>query len=239
MPSETDIANLALQHLGESRINSIEDTGDKVSRTCKVNFAQARDEALQSARWGCAKTQAALSKLAQAPLYKWRAAYQLPADFIRLIEIEGEDAWTPKEYFDRQGNKLLIGRGEDAEDMPDSINIEYISRVEDTTLFDPLLVESIAMLLAMKCARALTGSDSKQAELRKEYEQVVLPRAMTLNAQPINSGANHPIRQMMAKSFMNRARHTGGFGGFDAAAYPPSAQTPVAEEISDWSEEIV
>jgi hypothetical protein len=212
MPSETDIANLALQHLGESRINSIEDTGDKVSRTCRVNFAQARDEALQCARWGCAKTQAALSKLATAPLYKWRAAYQLPADFIRLIEIEGEDAWTPKEYFDRQGNKLLIGRGcDEDEDMPDSINIEYIRREEDTTIYDPLLVECMAMLLAMKCARALTGSDSKQAELRREFEQVVLPRAMTLNAQPINSGANHPVRQIIAKSFMQRARRTGTF----------------------------
>lgn len=212
MPSETDIANLALQHLGESRINSIEDSGDKVSRTCKVNFAQARDEALQSARWGCAKTQAALSKLAQVPLYKWRAAYQLPSDFIRMIEIEGEDAWTPKEYFDRQGNKLLIGRccNED-ENMPDTLNIEYIARVENMTLFDPLLVESIAMLLAMKCARALTGSDSKQADLRNEYERVVLPRAMTLNAQPINSGVNHPVRSIMSKSFMNRARRTGTF----------------------------
>jgi len=212
MPSETDIANLALQHLGESRINSIEDTGDKVSRTCKVNFSQARDEALQSARWGCAKTQTALSKISAAPLYKWRAAYHLPSDFIRLIEIEGEDAWTPKEYFDRQGKTLLIGRGcDEDEDMPETINIEYIRREEDTTFFDPLLVESMAMLLAMKCARALTGSDSKQAELRKEYEQVVLPRAMTLNAQPINSGANHPIRQIMMKSFMNRARRTGSF----------------------------
>ncbi len=212
MPSETDISNLALQHLGESRINSIADTGDKVSRTCAVNFDQARDEALQSARWSCAKKQAALSKLAQAPLYKWRAAYQLPPDFIRLIEIEGEDAWLPKEYFDRQGNKLLIGRGCEYDgDMPDSLNIEYIARVEDTTLFDPLLVESMAILLAMKCARALTGSDSKQAELRKEYEQVVLPRAMTLNAQPINSGVNHPVRKMMMKSFMNRARRTGTF----------------------------
>lgn len=212
MPSETDIANLALQHLGESRINSIEDTGDKVSRTCKVNFAQARDEALQSARWGCAKKQAALSKLSTPPLYKWKAAYQLPSDFIRLIEIEGEDAWTPKEYFDRQGNKLLIGRGcEDDENMPDTLNIEYIHRLEDYTQYDPLLVESVAMELAMKCARALTGSDSKQGELRKEYEQVVLPRAMTLNAQPINSGANHPVHQMITRSFMQRARRTGGF----------------------------
>lgn len=206
MPSETDIANLALQHLGESRINSIEDSGDKVSRACRVNFNQARDEALQSARWSCAKTQATLSKLVELPLYKWRAAYHLPADFIRLTEIEGCDAWTPKEYFDRQGRKLLIGRGDDEDDMSETINIEYIARIEDTSLFDPLLVECIATLLAMKCARSITGSDSKQAELRREYEQVILPRAMMLNSQPLNSGVNHPIRQLLSKSFLHRAR---------------------------------
>src|SRR6478736_1305662 len=211
MPSETDIANLALQHLGESRISSIEDTGDKVSRTCAVNFAQARDEALQSARWSCAKKQDSLSKLADAPLYKWHAAYQLPADFLRLIEIEGANAWTPREYFDVQGKTLLIGRGLIDDEMPETIIIEYIRRETDTTVFDPLLVESIAMLLAMKCARSLTGSDSKQSELRQEYERVVLPRAMTLNASPINSSLNHPVRELMAKSFMNRARRTGTF----------------------------
>lgn len=206
MPTETEIANLALQHIGESRIASIDDPLDKVSRTCRVNFNQARDEALQTARWGCAKKQGSLSKLATAPLTKWAAAYQLPVDFLRLIEIDGDDAWMPREYFDRLGDTLVLGRGWDYEDVSESIIIEYICRLTDCTRFEPLLVEVVAMLLAMKCARTLTGSDSKAQELRQEYEQVVLPRAVTANAAPIYSGHNHPIRQVMRKSFMNRAR---------------------------------
>lgn len=205
MASPTDIANLALQHLGESRINDISDPNDKVSRTCMVNFAQARDEALQSARWGCAKKQALLSRLADRPLYKWTGAYQLPADFLRLSEIQGTDAWLPAEYFDIQGGQLLLGPG-DCQDDPSSIAIEYVARISDTSKFDPLLVECVAILLAIKCARTLTGSDSKGAELRGEYERVTLPRAVTVNSQQVYAGHNHPIRRILRKSFMIRAR---------------------------------
>lgn len=213
--SPTEICNLALQHLGESRILSIEDSGDKVSRTCAVNFPQARDEALRSARWPCAKKQAELSKLAQKPLAKWAAAYQLPTDFIRLIEIEGEDAWSPREYFDQLGNTLVMGSEDD--DGPDTIIIEYIRREEDTQLFDPLLVDCVSMLLAIKCARALTGSDSKAQDLRSEYERVTLPRAQTVYAQQLYNGKNHPIRQFLGKSLLGRAGRSGGISnvGYD------------------------
>ena len=234
MPSPTDIANLALQHLGESRIISIDDTGDKVSRTCGVTYPQARDEALATAPWSCAKKQAALTKLATAPLYKWQAAYQLPADFIRLIEIDGTNAWGPSEYFDRMGNQLLTGN-EDSDEPGTTLHIEYIFRQEDATTYDPLLVECLALIMAMKMARTLTGSDTKAAQLREEYERVVLPRARTLNATQLYTGKNHPIRQRLKRSLLNSNALT---GGIDAAAYPPSAETPIAEEISDWSGEI-
>ncbi|GAA5120679.1 hypothetical protein JIN84_05885 [Luteolibacter yonseiensis] len=200
MPSPTDIANLALQHLGESRITSITDTGDKVSRTCGLNYPQARDEALQTAPWTCAKAQATLTRLSQAPLHKWKAAYQLPVDFIRLCEVGGGGAWFPSEYFDRMGSRLVLGRGDD--ETPVTLDIEYIFRQEDTSTYDPLLVECLALLLASKMARTLTGSDSKAQALRDEYERVALPRARTLNAQQIYSGKNHPLRQMLGRSVL-------------------------------------
>lgn len=208
MPSEVEICNLALQYLGEPAILSLTDTGDNAARTCAVNFSQARDEALSAAQWSCAKRQAALPRLGAAPLYKWAAAYQLPTDFLRLCEIDGSNAWTPAEYFDRQGSTLLMGRGVDAETYA-VVCIEYIARIEDTTQFDPLLVECLALILGAKMARTLTGSDAKGPQLREEYERVALPKARTLNAQQIYSGKNHPIRQMLGGSFLQKARRSG------------------------------
>lgn len=236
MPTETEIANLALQHLGESRINAIDDDGDKVSRTCKVNFAQARDEALQSARWACAKKFARLSMLAEMPMVNWSAGYQLPDDFLRLIEINGVDAWMPMEFFDRFGDTLVTGRGGSGYDIDgaDTLVITYIHRLTDCTRFDPLLVDVVSMLLAMKCARTLTGSDSKAAELRREYETIVLPRALMANAAPFYSGKNNPLRQILNKSVLSRSRRSGGFGDdLSGAANPPAREVPRPELVPD------
>jgi hypothetical protein len=204
MASETDIANLALQHLGIDPIITIEETANKVSRTCKVNFDQARDEALMTAMWSSAKKQETLTKLTEVPVFNWSAYYQLPADFLRLIEIDGESAWMAEEYFEQHGKKLAVGRGSDS--GPETVSILYIRQETNPTLFEPLLVETIAMLLAIKCARTLTGSDNKAQSLREEYERIVLPRAMTVNAAQLYTGHNHPIRKFLNRSFLGRSR---------------------------------
>lgn len=206
MSSETDIANQALAYLGEAKVSSINDTSSKQARACATSYAQARDEVLRSARWSCAKKMQSLSKLVTAPVYKWTAAYQLPSDFIRLCEIEGEYAWVPREWFDIQGRQLMLGLND--EEAPDDIGIEYISRVTDTTLFDPLLVEAVALKLAAKVARELTGSDNKAAQLLEEYERVVLPKALTIDAQQRHSGENHPIMKILSRSWLARSRYS-------------------------------
>jgi hypothetical protein len=228
MPSEVEICNLALQHLGESSIISLDDTGDKTSRLCGAAYPQSRDSVLQTVPWACAKKQAILSRLADAPVYKWTAAYQLPVDFLRLLEIEGENGWEPSEYFDRLGDQLVTNS-----DLS-TIRVEYIFCQTDSTKFDPLLVECIALVMAMKMARGLTGNDNKAQALREEYERIALPRARTLNATQLYTGKNHPVRKRLSRSLLNSSI----LEGRESAAYPPSAETPLAEEISDWSGEI-
>lgn len=207
--SPTDIANLALQLLGEIPINSLEDSNDKTSRTMRLNYAQVRDEVLQSARWNCAKKQEALARITDPePIYKWSAAYQLPNDFLRLSEIEGEDAWVPKEFFDIHGKTLLIGRDDEIDDLPDVLNIEYICRLEDSILFDPLLIEAISVKLAAKTGRILTGSDQVAADMLRQYEQIVMPRAAAINAQMVSSIYNNNHRKFIRNSLLTRARRT-------------------------------
>ena len=205
MASITDIANLALQHLGESRIQSIEDT-DKVSTTLRVNYDQSREESLEASPWTFALELVALSKLVTPPVWKWGAAYQLPSDYIRLYEIDGDHAWYPREYFAIKGRKLLIGRDEEYADLPDTLNIEYVKDEEDTSLYSPAFVDVVAKKLAMKCARTLTGSDKIRQQLMEELEKIDMPAARTINGQNVYSGKNHPVLQVQARSFSRRAR---------------------------------
>lgn len=206
MPSPTDICNFALLHIGETSIISLTEDTDKTTRVCATAYPQARDEALMTAPWPCAKRQETLSRLSADPAFTWASAYQLPNDFLRLTVIASCNAWDQTEYFDRQGDKLMLKNGWFTDDEASTINIEYIHRLEDSTKFDPLLVECIAIILAMKIVRSLTGSDTKAAQLRQEYEQVILPRATSVNFSQLYSGKNHPIRKMLNSSFLRRSR---------------------------------
>lgn len=206
MPSPTEICNLALLHIGETSIISLTEDTDKTTRVCATAYPQARDEALQSAPWPCAKRQTVLSRLADSPEYGWSGAYQLPNDFLRLVEIQGCNAWGQTEYFDRMGDKLVTSPGWYSDDPAATIKIAYIAKLEDSTMFDPLLVECMAIILAMKIVRSLTGSDTKASQLRQEYEQVILPRAMMVTFGQLYSGANHPIRKQLNSSFLRRSR---------------------------------
>lgn len=230
MASQTDIANLALSLIGESAISSINDPSDKPSRICLVNYAQALDETLSLARWSFAKKQVGLSKLTDAPLFKWTAAFQLPSDFIRLCEVEGVDAFYPKEFFDIQGRKLFCGLDSDNEE-DESLHIEYIRREDDPTLYSPLFVEALAYRLAIKISVPLTNSDAKARTLMQTFEQVILPRCMTIDAQQRYSGENHPLRKFLRRSPLIKSRQGGS--DLELGSMPPGSGAPIANDASD------
>lgn len=202
MASPTDIANLALTLFGNTQIASIEETTDEPSRVCRVNYSQARDECLAMARWSFAKCQVALSKLADAPLFDWSAAYELPIDFIRLVKIQGVDVFGQTEYFDVQGRRLLINPA----DTLATVNIEYIRREENSAIYSPLFVEAVSHKLAQKVCFKLSGSESRAKSLLQEFEQIVMPRCRTVEAQQRRSGENNPTAEMMRRVGLLRAR---------------------------------
>ena len=106
--SKTDIANLALQKIGVSPVTSIDDEGSKPARSCKQNYDHARKVVLMEAKWSFARKLKGLSKNSTAPAWKWQASYALPADYLKLSEIEGDNVWEPKEYFDVQAKNLYL-----------------------------------------------------------------------------------------------------------------------------------
>lgn len=209
MATETEIANLALSLISSSRITSIDDVNDPEARAIKTVFTHERDKMLQQRPWSFAKKMTSLSKLATAPVYKWRAAYQLPADFLRLVEIDQEDAWNPTEYFDIMGKDLLMFRTELYEDAADTVTIEYVFTQADTSSYSPLFCDALAHALAARVARKITGSDAIAANLMEASEKLAMPKAATADGQQTRSGVNHPIRDILTKSLMLRARRSG------------------------------
>ena len=208
MPTtSTDIANLALSHLGATTITDIAAGTSKEARTMNTHYAQARRETLRARRWSCAIKRAALVKSGTQPTagLGFTISHDLPADFLRLLELNGDDlpGWA---------DSYAIENGAILSDT-DPLWIRYTFDQTDPDKWDPLLIDAVAMLLAAKAARSLTGSENLESQLRQQYERLTLPKAATADGQQDGSNENNPLLKLIAKSAGNRFRRMGDVHG--------------------------
>lgn len=161
--STVSIANLALQKLGEPPIVSLTENsaGARAMHAC---YEAMRDRELRANLWKFAKRRATLAPHATEPEFRYGYAFPVPTDFLRLIKpaVGGLD-WH-LEYHEG-GLAILTNDG-------DTLEIRYIARITDTTLFDPLFVEMLACKMAWHCAESLTQSNSKKMAALDEYKDV-------------------------------------------------------------------
>lgn len=197
--TETEICNLALGHLGEAPIASLaEDTA--AGRACALYYEQTRDAVLRSHRWNFAAARVAIDAEDEAPAFGWAKAYALPEDCLRVLEVNGSEAgdWISDE-FAVEGRMILT----DAT----TLNLVYVAKVEDVTLFDPLFVEALAIKLAIALSETIRGTTGKAADLATMYEQKTAPLARRVDA---NEGRRRKGILPM-NSLAIRARFQGGF----------------------------
>lgn len=172
--SETDIANLALGHLGEARITSLEE--DTIAgRACSLHYSAARDQVLRSHRWNFAQRRITLSRLADAPEFGWSYQYELPADCLRVLEVNGSEAGDviSDEYI-IEGRLILT----DA----DAVRLVYTRRITAVCDFDALFIDALAVKLAVVLSETIRGTTSKTADLAGMYERVTAPLARRVDA---------------------------------------------------------
>lgn len=174
--SQVDIANRALTKLGAGRIISLDDDA-QASNTLASMYDIVRDAELRKNLWHFSKARAQLPALSQPPEFGYTHQFQLPADFLRLVEINGRrcqekphlDAW-----YSIEAGRILVSQ-------PGPLRIRYVRRVEDPTLFDALFVEAFACKLAFESCETLTQSNTKKQTVAQEYE-AALADARRMNA---------------------------------------------------------
>lgn len=147
------IANRALTLLSATRILSFTDNSEN-ARKVSALFDDTRDALLDDHNWNFARTERELSLLSDYPILDtYAAAYQLPADCIRVIRLQ--DDYT----FDVFSDRLYTNS--------DSAKIEYIARITDPTKFSPSFVRAFAVRLAADLCFGVTQNASFTASLIK------------------------------------------------------------------------
>lgn len=171
MTSEVSIANRALTLLGADLIIALTDDNNR-GRTMAANFAAIRDAELERHRWRFSIARAVLPALATAPAFQYGKQYQVPVDFLKLIEggdlVSGSDLTDYRTgssaLWSREGDKILTNLGA-------PLHIRYIARITDTSLYSSSFAEMLAARIADECCERITQSDSKRQICMAAYKR--------------------------------------------------------------------
>lgn len=170
--SEVEIANRALTKLGDDRLLALTDD-TKAGRTMQSLFVPVRDAELRRLPWKFALKRAQLSALVAAPSWGYLLAYNLPADFLKLVQVN--------DYFIRAIPSVQamwsVEGGQILTDLAAPLKIRYVRRVDNAGEFDPLFVEAFACKLAYEACEALTQSTPKKQLLGEDYKAALIEAA--------------------------------------------------------------
>jgi hypothetical protein len=192
----TDLANYALAHIGEPKISNIDDAGSKEARICKQLLTPIIQESLRKHRWNCAIKRATLSALVETPNHHYTTLFQLPTDFMRLLELNGEPAGDSDEFFEIEGKRIATNS--------DTAEIRYIAEIE-VSEFDPLLTKAVAMELASSISVPLTAKLELQTQC-KNLARIAISEARQIDAIEVGTREGRPFERVMSQSRLNRAR---------------------------------
>lgn len=188
MPSEIDIANLALGHLGDDATvtNFNPPEGSAQAEHCARWYPIARDSLLEQHDFGFATRRATLAQLVYTdPTGEWAYAYALPNLCIKPVEVypsasasnvqltsyplsslvsdNGSLAGANGIEFtvetDDNGNKILLTNQPNAA-------LLYIAQTTDTNKFSPLFVDTLGWYLASYLAGPVLKGDVGRAEAK-------------------------------------------------------------------------
>ena len=158
------IANLAASALGEDDQLSSPDDDTHLSRSVRAVWDVERRAALRDHSWNFAMRRVGLpaSAAADQDPYPHGFAYRLPADCVRLIEVQG----FRRQDYQLEGGFVLA-------DAEAPLRIRYIADVAEPALWDDLFVKAFAMRVAWQIADRITGDISRQQMAERRYRDAL------------------------------------------------------------------
>lgn len=166
--SEVSIINAALAKLGAEAILTRNDNTNR-ARVMNSRYDAVRDAELRRHRWKFSISRDSLAALATTPDSDFGYQYQLPNDFLRLIE--GADIVSLANLSDFRGGPPLyqIEGRTILTNLAAPLKIRYIAQIIDTAAFDAAFTESLASRLAYENCKKITGNENEKAGCWEDY----------------------------------------------------------------------
>jgi len=172
--SSVDICNSALYKIGSTRITALSDN-TKGAIICNDQYDRCRKEVLRSHPWNFAITWISLAATVNTPISDdYDYEFLIPSDVLRVLDTNlTTDDWEIGNNTD--GNKVLFCND-------DTVKIQYIKDITNTTRFAPDFEEALAFRLAIDLAYAMVQSQSVQQQMF-QYYKAALANARSFDAQ--------------------------------------------------------
>lgn len=159
--SNTEIANMALRHLGQStEIADLSTDQTEAAFASRAFFETARDATLRDFPWPFAATTADLTQVAPEPTIEWGYSYVYPPDCLQAHRIvTGNRRETQA---DRIPFRLQYGAASIlilTDQVADDATLEYTRRETDPLRFPPDFALALSFRLAYYMAASMTAGD--------------------------------------------------------------------------------
>ena len=166
MTSPIDIANMGLGLIGEARIEDFAE-GTALANLATTFYAPARLALLGMTDWDFATGWCQLTQLTETPISEWDYQYTFPAKppVVAMWELSDPDAlWT--RAYDPVVQQTVVYTDYTAT----TVGARCTFDVENTALWNPLLVQALAYKMALDITLAKTGNVMKAGAMRRGME---------------------------------------------------------------------
>lgn len=178
MATDVEIASLALTRIGHDTISSFSASGNKAQRWFYANFDYIKQSLLREYAWNFATKRVALSA-ATAPVNEYTNAFTLPADFLRLVRLNG----SPTVSYRIEGSTLVT--------YETSATIEYIFDANVSTA-NSQFADLLAARFSAEICFFLTDNTQLTEQAWKLYQEKLAAAQMadSQEARPRYKAAN-------------------------------------------------
>ncbi len=163
--SEVSLVNRALQKLGESGIEALDEDSPN-ARSMNTAYAPLRDKLQRIYTWNFCKARASIAAQTEQTAYGTLNRYQKPNDFLRLMRNKESSEQDVRHDWTIEGDYIVT---EDSSPL----QFRYIAKVTDTALFDPSFDEALATLIAKETCLDVTGSNKRKNDLVMDFKEEI------------------------------------------------------------------
>ena len=176
--SLTDIANLALAHVGQPPIMRLDDKDNDTARIVELVFEPTLREMARDHEWNCLSARIDLPQLANKPAFGYEFQYRRPINDVRALMVNGHRVGRATSLYTIEGRNILT----DA----DIMLYRYSEFTLDSTVYDSMFVASGALFIGSKIAISIRQDEALAEKLYLQYKNSVLPAARKVDGNERN-----------------------------------------------------